>query len=115
MDDVLSFVAQTYTQDAYGVRRPAETEREVFCQIESVTRSEFFGGGRSGLNPEQKFIVFAADYQGESIVEYGGSRYAVYRTYHIPGSDYLEIYTERKGGTLNASSNSSPGNGVGSD
>lgn len=99
MDDVLIFIQQTMTQDAYGVMRPKESQRQVFCKIESITRAEFFEGGRNGLNPEQKFTVFAADYEGEPIVSYNAARYAVYRTYHIPGTDYLEIYTERKGGT----------------
>lgn len=112
MDDVLELISTTYTQDDYGVRRATETSREVFCKVESVTQSEFFGGGRAGLNPDHKFIVFAADYEGETVVSYGGSRYSVYRTYHVPGTDYLEIYTERKGGT-NANPNSSPGNGLG--
>ena len=108
MDDVLELISSTYALDDYGVRRQTETSREVFCKVESVERSEFFGGGRAGLNPGQKFVIFAADYEGESVVQYGTARFAVYRTYHIPGSDYLEIYTERKGGT-NAIPDSSSG------
>ena len=53
------------------------------CQVDSVTRSEFFEAGRNGLNPEFVFRVFFGDYEGgERLVEYRGKRYSIYRTYH---------------------------------
>ena len=106
MDDILELIKSTYAVDDYGVRRATESSREVFCKVESVTRSEFFGGGRAGLNPDHKFTIFAGDYDGETIIQYEDARYSVYRVYHVPGTDYLEMYTERKGGT-NANPNSS--------
>lgn len=100
MDDVLTLLGAGYIKDKYGVpRREAPTRTQVFCTVESVTRNEFFAGGRSGLNPEYKFIIFAGDYSGEDEIEYNGKGYAIYRTYHQPGTDYLELYVERKGGT----------------
>ena len=106
MDEVLYLISVTYQTDDYGVRRPTETKKEVYCKVSSVTRAEFFGGGRAGLNPDHQFSICAADYNGEQIIEYDGDRYSVYRVYHVPGTDYLEMYTERKGGT-NANPNSS--------
>lgn len=86
-------------QDENGVWRGTETRRTILArQVDSVTSAEFFDGGRKGLNPSLRFIVFFADYEGESIVEYMGSRYAVYRTYQNKTDD-LELYVERKGGT----------------
>ena len=100
MDDVLTLLLYTYTKDKYGVRQKGTPERtEVFCRVESVTRSEFFAGGRNGLNPEFKFIIFGGDYRGETELEYKGKGYSVYRTYHQPGTDYMELYVERKGGS----------------
>lgn len=99
MDSVLTLITTTEQQDAFGVWRDAETSRQVFCKVDSVTRAEFFEGGRNGLNPEFRFTVFAADYHGERLCEYCGSRYGIYRTYRTPGDDYMELYAERKGGT----------------
>lgn len=96
--EVLTLIGQTKIQDEYGVWRKGETERDIFCNVSSVTASEFFDGGRNGLNPEYRFTVFFADYEGERIVEYKGKRYAVYRTYQAR-TDTLEIYVERQGGT----------------
>lgn len=96
--NVISLVSTIQTQDAFGVWRQTETKRDVFCQVDSVTRAEFFEAGRSGLNPEYRFTLFAGDYNGESIVIFNGKAYSVYRTYHAR-TDEIELYVERKGGT----------------
>ena len=96
---IVTLISTTKTQDNTGVWRKTETRREVLCrQVDSVSSAEFFDGGRNGLNPSLRFILFFADYQGESIVEYMGNRYSVYRTYQNKTDD-LELYVERKGGT----------------
>lgn len=98
MSAVISLIERTKTQDDYGVWQTQESSRDVFCQVDSVTRQEFFEGGRNGLNPEFRFTMFRYDYEGETVVEYNGLRYAVYRTY-IGRNDTIELYVERKGGT----------------
>ena len=96
--EVITLIAEVKTQDDNGVWTTTTTEREVFAQVNSVTSAEFFDGGRNGLNPEYRFVVFFADYEGERIVRYKGATYAVYRAYHAR-ADALELYVERKGGT----------------
>lgn len=95
---MIKLIGTTYAQDSTGVWRETPTERTVMCQVNSVTRSEFFDGGRNGLNPEFVFTMFQGDYDGESIVEYAGKTYSVYRTY-LRRTDTIELYVERKGGT----------------
>ncbi len=96
--DVIELVTVTRTQDEYGVWRTSETTKKIYCQVDSVTQSEFFEAGRNGLNPEFRFTVFFGDYSNEPIVIYKDKRYAVYRTY-LTRNDRLELYVERKGGT----------------
>lgn len=96
--DTVKLISTTKQQDAYGVWRTTETEREVFCQVDSVTRAEFFDGGRNGLNPQFRVTMFMDDYEDEAILEYRGKRYAIYRTYQNRNDD-IELYVERKGGT----------------
>lgn len=95
---VLTLVTLTRAQDEYGVYRETEQTTDIFCQVNSVSQTEFFEGGRNGLNPEYEFTVFYADYSDEPIVIYNGNRYSVYRTY-LRRDDMLELYCERKGGT----------------
>ena len=95
---VITLGSSAQTQDAYGVWRPTTTTTDVFAQVDSVTRAEFFEGGRNGLNPQYRFTLFFGDYNGEQTVMYDGLPYSVYRTYHAR-TDEIELYVERKGGT----------------
>lgn len=94
---VIQLITQEKAQDEYGVWRTTESARSVFCSVDSVTRNEFFEGGRNGLNPEYRITMFAYDYNGETVIKYEGQRYGVYRTY-FGRDDTIEIYVERKGG-----------------
>lgn len=94
---LISLVKETHTQDTNGVMRLNRTERNVFAQIETVTRAEFFEGGRNGLNPEFKFTMFFGDYDEEREVIYNGKHYGIYRVYY-GRNDTIELYAERKGG-----------------
>lgn len=96
--DVITLVSETNIRDSFGIYQPTKTTRNIYAQADSVTASEFFEGGRNGLNPELRFTVFAFDYQGEREVVYNGEHYAIYRTYK-GRDDSLELYAERKGGT----------------
>ena len=77
----------------------SETRQRVFCNVQSVSTSEWFEGGRSGLNPVYRFTMFEPDYNGEEIVEFNGVRYAVYRTYHAKDNN-IELYVQKEGGVL---------------
>ena len=99
MDAVIFLLSTTASEkNKYGVYERTTKQREVFCQVDSVTRAEFFGGGRNGLNPQYKFTMFSGDYEGEDTVIYNGQPYGVYRTFN-PEMDRVELYCERKGGT----------------
>ena len=94
--DVIKLISYTETQDQYGVWKTTETKKQVFCQVDSITRQEFFEAGRNGLNPEYKFIMFDGDYNGEKTVEYKDKQYGIYRVYRNR-TDFIELYAERKG------------------
>lgn len=96
--DVITLLATVQTQNAFGVWEETTTSREVFCKVDSVTRQEFFEGGRNGLNPEFRITMFFGDYNGEREVIYKDKPYSVYRTFH-GRTDTLELYVERKGGS----------------
>lgn len=102
--EVITLVGSTRTQNDFGVWVETKTNRDVFCQVDSVTRSEFFEGGRNGLNPEYRFTMFFADYNGEREVIFKDKPYSVYRTYH-GRTDKIELYVERKGGTNGITAN----------
>jgi len=96
MTDVLTLIAQTVTTDNYGNEEYTEVETQVFCEVDSISQSEFYQAANTELNPEYKFTIFFGDYSGQPIVKYHDERYAIYRTYR--SNDNLELYAERKMG-----------------
>lgn len=86
-------------QDATGVWRTTEPEeRTILARVDNVSRAEFFAAGQGGLRAEFRFLVNAIEYEGEAVCVYAGRRYAIYRTYHVPGTDELELYVQREVG-----------------
>lgn len=96
--DVITLLSTTQAQNEYGVWTDTTTTKDVFCQVASVTRQEFFDGGRNGLNPEYRITMFFGDYSGERDLIYKNKPYSVYRTFQAK-NDTIELYVERKGGT----------------
>lgn len=95
--DVIYLISQTYNKDAISQYIATESKREVFANISSISASEWFEAGRSGLQAEYRITMFKYDYHGEKIVEIDGRRYGVYRTYSA-NSDEIELYVEEKAG-----------------
>jgi len=86
-------------QDATGVWRTTEPEsRTILARMDDVSRAEFFAAGQNGMRAEFRFIVNPIEYEGERLCAWNGRRYAIYRTYHVPGTDDLELYAQREAG-----------------
>lgn len=96
---IAHLITEAHEEDAYGVLQTETARRKVFVSVQSVSQSEWFEGGRNGLNPELKFTMFSFDYKGESMIEYNGVVYTVYRTY-LTNRDEIELYVQRKQGNV---------------
>lgn len=94
MTDVVTLVKQTIATDRFGNEIATESTRKLYCEVDSISQSEFYSAANTELNPEYRFSVFFGDYQGEEICVYKGTRYSIYRTYRA--GDYMELYAERK-------------------
>lgn len=106
--DVIILIHEQYETDAMGQRVPAQHAHEVFCNVSSVTGTEWFSGGQNGIRPEYRVVMFRHDYEGETTVNIGGTlegetvkdgtEYTVYRTYNRD-LDELELYLEKRTGS----------------
>ena len=103
MDDTLKLITETITTDENDYITTTETQKEVFCEVTSVSRSEFFSAQKAGLSPSFTFRVAAVEYEGEKLIEYRGERYRIYRTY-LRFDDTIELYAEYKDGVTDAGS-----------
>ena len=96
MYDVLTLITRSVEVDNYGIEAFSESEREIYCKVDSISQNEFYAAANTELNPEYRFTVFFGDYQGEELCKYDGVRYAIYRTFR--DGDDLELYVQRKVG-----------------
>lgn len=86
-------------QDENGVWLDTREEaRTILARMDDITRAEFYAAGQYGMRPEFRFIVNPVEYQGEQVCAWNNRRYAIYRTYHVPGTDDLELYVQREAG-----------------
>lgn len=95
--NIVTLIGVTYEEDKVGNHVPVEKARSVYCNIASVSGSEWMEAGRIGIVPQYKLTVFEYDYQGEEIAELNGIRYGIYRTY-LGKNENLELYLQRKSG-----------------
>lgn len=102
MDDVLVLIGSELQANDLLEQVEADGARsEVFGRVESVTRAEWFDGGREGMKPALVFVTPAVNYSGEPEAELHGVRYRIYRTYRKRDTDEVELYLEEKAGVSN--------------
>ena len=95
--NVVTLVSLTYTQDAIGQQIATESTRDVYCDIQSISRAEFFDAGKNDITPDCKITMYRYDYNGERLAVVNGRRLAVYRTYVTQG-ELIELYLKREVG-----------------
>ena len=96
--DVICLVDFDHVQDKNGVWQKTEVKTEVYCDVRSITQTEWFNAGRNGIeHPSFVFVINRNEYSGQEAVEYNGKLFGVYRTY-MAKNENLELYCEAKGG-----------------
>ena len=95
--DVIDLISTVLTLDDYGVQQKIEISTSVYAQIKSASQSEFFNGGRNGLNPQLVFVIREEEFEDQETALYSNKRYSIYRTF-VRNDGYVELYAEyRKG------------------
>ena len=96
----IDLVELTTEKDSLNqVVEKTRTTNTVFAEVSSVSQTEFFSGGRIGLQPSLKVVIYDFEYNDEPIVKGNGKLYSVYRTFYVNGADRVELYLEERGGT----------------
>lgn len=73
----------------------AEEKTEAFAEVESISQSEFFAAAQNGYKAQYKISIWDSDYSKQPLVEIGGVRYSVYRTYRRADGK-IELYLTDK-------------------
>ena len=96
-NDTIKLISETYERDSLQQFVPKRKESTVFCEVQSISKSEWYDAGRAGLKAQLKVVMPRINYADEEIVEYKGKTYGVYRTY-LPVGNTVELYLEKKAG-----------------
>ena len=66
MDSVIKLISKTYTVDEYGNQVEHRTERQVYCRVGSVGRTEYYQAAQNDMHPSYVFTLsHYKDYLGE--------------------------------------------------
>jgi len=80
--DRITLRTETTTQDSDGYSTVATTtDVDVWADVLSVTRTEFYAANANGINAAIEFDVHAEDYANQRKVVYNSQVYEVIRTY----------------------------------
>lgn len=98
----LTLISTDVTYDDIG--NPVETPKEIdiFCDMKSIGRTEFYNAAANGLKPSYIFVVHPYEYNGETYVEFSENekpkqRYKVMKTYK-KNMEELELTCEKVAG-----------------
>lgn len=91
-----NLIEEFVTLDAIGQEVKREIPHTIYCDVGSVTRSEWAQAAQVGLNAQIVIKTPAVNYNDELTVDVEGKRYGVYRTYS--DGEIIELYLERKAG-----------------
>lgn len=96
LNDVAELLQEQIVKTSLGQERKSFVANEVFCKKKSITRTEYFTAGQSGLRPSAMFKVHLLDYDEELYIRYDQKIYSIYRTFE--NGDFIELYCEVRSG-----------------
>ena len=86
--DKITLIAQTTIQDEKGFSETVEGEHTtVWANKKSVGNKQFYEGMAVGITETLRFDVYTVEYEGQPIIEHGGKRYSVLKSYVDPRSN----------------------------
>lgn len=78
---------------------PADDEQTpVFAQVYPIGRDEFQTAGVNGYKAENRFDVWAEEYDEQPELQFGEKRLSIYRTYGVRSDGKIELYAAERVG-----------------
>lgn len=90
----LTLIKEDFVFDSLGNQIPSEVRNDVFCDVKSISRNEFYNAATNGLKPSLVFIIHNFEYNDETKVEFEEDTYRVIRTY-MKSIDEIELTCEK--------------------
>ncbi len=97
-DDACTLLKPIVEIDENGIRKTTGwNEKEVFCRVSSIYMTEAMKCYEAGIKAKWRLIVFAGDYDEETVVRFRDDVFNVYRVFH--SGDNVELYCRKDDGT----------------
>lgn len=90
LNDIVTLLCVQKIPDGSGYVKEITTQKQVFAEIKSVGRAEYYAAYQVGISVSIIAVLNAGDYNGEAEVEHEGTKYNVIRTYKT-SNDYIEL------------------------
>lgn len=90
----VKLISQNISYSEIGVPVSTSSTTELIGNFQTVSAQEFYRGGELGIKPEFIIKVWDAEYNGETLLEYDGKRYIIYRTY-LASDGRRELYCQK--------------------
>ncbi|NOW08054.1 phage head closure protein [Clostridium beijerinckii] len=87
-DYELTLIKHTFKKDELMNQIPEEIKTDLYCDLKSIGRNEYYNAASQGLKPEIIFVIHKYEYNGEREILFEENRYKVIRTY---SADFEEI------------------------
>lgn len=95
-NEIIHLIAKTYITDEIGCRIETEVSRKVYAELKKAESREHTQYD-IGLRTSYEFMLLKLNYNGESVIEYGGRRYAVIGTRELKDNNIILITEVKKG------------------
>ena len=79
--DIAYLIDVSYAPNSNGRDMPYETGREIYVDVRSVKRTEYYESLKIGTQLTLTFVTSYHDYNGESTLLYNGAKYRIERAY----------------------------------
>lgn len=93
---VCQLIEEKKTRDKRGVVSTKPVEREVPCNVFSISAAAYYAASAAGIRPQAVIELRACACREESLVKFGGTVYAVERVERTPDNVRLTL-VERVG------------------
>lgn len=81
-DQVIYLIPTNLEKNTLGDVVPIPGEpRRLLAEKKSIRQSEFYQAAATDYKPELTFVIWPHEYKGESILEYKGKEYNIFRTF----------------------------------
>ena len=74
----------------------SETTTKIYAKKQSVRTNEFYSAVESGHTPSCEFVVKRLNYNGQSELDYNGTRYSIIRTADPKNKFDIVLVCEKK-------------------